>query len=344
MIHQKADQAVFSLADAKYLRASLNPETPTFVLIDPMLGEPLPTADIPCNDADLQSMREAMWHRSVTPIELSQRTKLPPHQHPYLVAMQGITDPLLETTLAIAHSERLQAQIDGLAGEGAAAHRIGGWLQSTMHSPQLAAHLSVMLQVNTAVPTTSTYLRLIDRRTLALIRHVTGDAGIINQFGRLQSWVYLDVQGSISALKSSGEHTTTLRLDHHQWSRMQEGEMLNRTLAQWLGEARRLGQTHLCERPAQTLYEPLFKAVASARQAAKLWPHRFSLPIDQSIWAALSLLYPALEKEPAVGHLLQNTRLQDEPPEPLRYLHGQVSEIMSKTSPLIPSSHMTERL
>lgn len=331
VLQQKTEPTTSPLANGIYLRAALNSETPIFVLIDPILGEPIPSTETGDEGNDLQTAREVMWQRPVIQIKLSQRTQLPPNQHPYLIAINGIDDPLLDVTLDIAHNERLEAQSEGLDGEGAAAHRIGGWLQTTMHFAQLAEHLSLLLQVNTEATTKATYLRLADRRTLALICYVAGNAAIINQFGRLQNWVYLDVQGAISVLKSSGENITPLRLDRDKWSRLQNGEILNRAMSQWLGETHRRELDQLKNRPAQSLYAPLFKAINSAQQAARLWPHRFPMATDQSSWAVFYLLYPAIEKLPAVNELLKSTGTQDDPPEPFRYMHQQIVKILTKT-------------
>lgn len=321
-----------TVADVTNLRACLIPDTPILILVDPMLGEPL-RFDTP-DGADIQAARAAMWERPVMPITLSPRVKLPPHQHPYLVELEGISDPLLEATLEIAQDERLHTQADGLDGEGAAAHRIGGWLQSSLHLSELAEHLSGMLQVNTEARANATYLRLVDRRVLALLRYVVGDTLVAQSFGRLQNWVYLDAQGQVSTLNTMGEISSPLRLDHDQWARMQTGETVNRTLALWLSEARRRGGDDIRNAPAQALYAPLFNAVARAMQAAKIWPHRFQQPLDQSVWAALLLLDPAVEHSDTVVKLLKNTSSLDDPSgpaEPLRFLHHQITAHLSET-------------
>lgn len=326
--------APLSLADATTLRAALDPVTPILILVDPMLGEPLPFGAP--EGADIQAARAAMWERPVMPIALSPRIKLPPHQHPYLVALEGLSDPLLETALEIAQDERMQAQSDGLDGEGAAAHRIGGWLQSSLHFSELAEHLSAMLQVNTEARTNATYLRLVDRRVLALLCYVLGDTLVAQSLGRLQNWVYLDAQGQISTLNTMGEACSPLRLDHEQWARMQAGEMVNRTLALWLGEAHRRGLDDVRNTPSQALYAPLFNAVARAMQAAQIRPHRFQQPLDQSVWAALLLLDPEMEHSDTVIQLLNSTSALDdpsEPAEPLRYLHHAINALVRDKAP-----------
>lgn len=336
---------LLTLADVTKLRACLISDTPILVLIDPMLGEPLPSNA--ADGTDMQAAREAMWQRPVQPIPLSERTPLPPQQHPYLVELEGMTDPLLEATLEIAHDERLQAQTDGLDGEGAAAHRIGGWLQSTMHLTELAEQLSTMLQVNTEAPTKATYLRLVDRRVLALLRYVVGDALVAQQFGRIQNWAYLNVHGQISALKTMSESPSPIRLDRTQWTQMEVGEMVNRTLALWLGEASRRQRVEVCNIPAQALYDSLFVAIARAAEAAQTWPHRFQQLLDRSVWSALLLLDPAVEHSASIHQLLNNTGAQDdpnEPAEPLRFLHHQITAYLDETKrPRYSSAQLATR-
>lgn len=321
------------VADASDLRATLNAETPIMVLVDPMLGEPLPSDTRPGSEAEAQAMREAVWQRPVARIALAPRVPLAPYQHPYLVELQGINDPWLDASLEIAHGERIAAQADGLDGEGAAPHRIGGWLQSTMHLPQLAEHLSTLLRVNTEARTKATYLRLADRRVLGLLRHVAGDTRLAQQFGRLQKWGYLDACGQLAALKSPGEIAEPLRLDQDQWALMEAGENVNRTLALWLGEAQRRELAPFGAAPAHTVYAPIFRALANAREAAHKWPHRFQTSLDRLVWAALSLLDPAIEHSGAVHQLLKNTGSIDDPadpPETLRHLHHAITACLAE--------------
>lgn len=153
--HSQTDS---QLADVQSLRASLDPVTPVFVLIDPMVGEPLLLDLADGYWGDPQTQREAAWQRQVERIALSPRVPLALHQHPYLVQLQGIDDPLLELTLDLAHAEQSDAMKDGLDGEGTAAHRIGGWLQSSMHPDQLAKQMAEMFRVSTEAHTKATYL------------------------------------------------------------------------------------------------------------------------------------------------------------------------------------------
>jgi hypothetical protein len=307
------------------LRRSLDPLTPLFVLIDPLVGEPLPGIGLPDAGADMTALRQQRWQREIVPVLLAKAIPLPPHQHPYLVQLHGPDDPLMEMSLELAEGERAAAQAGGLDGEGRSAHRIGGWLQSGMRCEELAEMISAMCRLDMAVRTTATYLRLVDRRVLDLLRHVVGDSRVASQFGRLQSWDYLDAVGRLCRLRSPGEQPEPLRLSVGEWQRLERGDMLHRTVAQWLGE---IAQTS--GMPPEAMYEAVEGAVTSAAHAARTWPHRFTTAADRTAWAVLSLLYPSLPHSPGVVKLLADPGSDDEPPEPLRYLHRDVRSVVQR--------------
>ncbi len=317
--------------DAQALTAALDGVVPIFVLIDPMLGEPIPMLGIE-PDVDPRPIREQAWQRDVVQIALAQRCTLPRHQHPYLVALSGPHDPLLGLTLELAQDERQAAMADGLDGTGMGVHHIGGWLQSSMHPDQIAERIGALMRVNTDCLTAATYLRLADRRVLGLLRHVAGDLRVAAQFGRLQRWVYLDAHGKLATLRSVDEDAVALRLDRPEWLVMEDGEALNRSMAQWLGEAERLGAIAPSQIPAQDLYPSLRAALTNTRQAAHRWPHRFPKLADQTVWCALSLLNPALLASASVNALLQQPGTADDPAEPFRYLHHEVSALLAASA------------
>jgi hypothetical protein len=307
------------------LRALFDPLTPLYVLIDPMVGEPLPAIGIVEPGVDATPLREEAWGRGITPVVLAKSVALPPHQHPYLVLLQGTDDPLLEMTIEVAEGERQEAQADGLAGTGRAAHRIGGWLQSGMRETELAELLSTMCRVSTAARTSATYLRLVDRRVLDLLCHACGVDRVASQFGRLQSWTYLDPQGGFQCLRSSSEHGERLRLERDEWQRLERGDMLHRTLAHFLGESEQMQAWH-----PQKLYPLAEAAVLEAVSASHRWPHRFQNSSDEVIWAALCLLYPSLPSMSAVDALLDVRGNAEDPPEPLRYLFSEIQTIVQQ--------------
>lgn len=311
-------------ADAATIRSSFDPLVPIFVLVDSMLGDPLPDRSVGQQDADFQSRREALWQREVERVVLHPHTPLSPHQHPYLVALRGLDDPLFDITLKLAHTERVDMLAEGLDGDGGSAHRIGGWLQSSQPAPQLAVLLSSMFRVRTTCRVKATYLRLADRRVLGLLREVAGDARVIGQFGRLQRWAYLDMQGRLSTLQSDREEALPLCLNENEWSCMEQGEALNRTLAQWLGEAIRTDNQAVLRQQPHVLYAAARHALTAALSASRTWPHRFSRLTDHTTWASLHLLHPDLPTSQTVRNLMQRPGTPDEPPEPVRYLHREI--------------------
>ncbi|GJJ02304.1 hypothetical protein RugamoR64_28420 [Duganella rhizosphaerae] len=281
-----------------------------------MAGEPLPG--------------QQLWEREIVPVVLPKAIALPSHQHPYLVQLRGPDDPLLELSLDLAEGERTASQSGGLDGEGRAAHRIGGWLQSSMQPEALADIVATMCLLKTDAYTKAAYLRLADRRVLDLLCHVVGCNRVASQFGRLQSWDYLDPAGRLRRLRSSDEQAGPLRLSAAEWQRLARGELLHRTLAQWLGAIAQMDGV-----PPEALYVATENAVTNAASAAKTWPHRFKTSGDETVWAALSLLHPSLPHSHAVLKLLADPGSEAEPPEPLRYLHHDVSAIAEQAGSVL---------
>jgi hypothetical protein len=301
------------VANPQNLTAVFDSAYPIFVLIDPMLGEPLPEADV---------NRAAGWNRDVIQIKLHPSVTLPLHQHPYLLALKGSNDPLLEVTLAMAHEERTLRLERGLDGDGGSPHHVAGWLQSSMHADQLAAHLAAMLRVKTDAYTKATYLRLVDRRVLGLLRHVVGDARVASQLGRLQNWSYINPLGQLATLRSPSESVVPLSLSMSEWTHLEQGAAIHRTIRQWLGELERQGaDTRI---PEPELYARSRGALEAARQMARQWPHRFKELQDETTWAALSLLHPDLGQIESVRELLQDAGTPDAPPDRLIYLYPEI--------------------
>lgn len=307
---------------ADKLRCALSAQIPIFLLIDALVGEPIPLGEIEPGE-DPQQLREKAWQRPVQRIALHGSCKLPVHQHPYLVRLHDLTDPLLEQTLVMAECERRDALADGLDGNGMALHRIGGWLQSAMAPAELSAHIASMLRVRTDAPTVCRYLRLVDRRTLGLLCHVAGVARVAAQMGELEKWCFLDAQGKLTVLQSSNGPSRPVHLDIAEWKTMQDGAAFNRALAQCLGEAERTGNHDMLLRPACQLYSPLAAALDSARRLASEYRPCFPTLGDQTVWAALSMLQPSLPRSPAVRNMLENAE------EPFRYAHRQAEALLN---------------
>lgn len=317
-------------ASADDLHARFDPAFPIFVLIDPMLGEPLPAVRIVEDALGAQRAREAGWERDITPIVLSPRVTLSPHLHPYLVALTGADDPLLPITLSFAHAERAQSQAEGLDGEGGAAHRVGGWLHTSMHAEALAQQIARMCDARAAGATSATYLRLVDRRTIGLLSQVVGAERLTGQFGRLRSWTYLDPRGQLATLHSRGEQEINLRLSGEEWRILERGETVHRALAKWLGEMMRLERAP--ELAVADLYARFVSAEKHAHTAAKAWPHRFPGMHDYTTWTALSVLVSNLAANNAVRGFMQNRGTAEQPAELMRYLHGPLCALASNSA------------
>jgi len=300
---------------ASALTSSFDFGLPCFVLIDPMLGEPLPTAYPPeeTGQKALVAARSEAWARSIHIIELSASINLPLHLHPYLVALEGLTDPLIAETVSIALDEFDQTRSDGLAGAGTSAHRIGGWLQSSQSPEALAKVMSSMMRVNTEAYTKARYLRIADRRVLDLLCHVVGSARVTAQFGRVHSWCYLDPVARLTTLQSRSESATPLRLDSAEWASLCKGELLHPTIARWQAELPT--QT---PRPPGVCYAKATAALEQAEGAVAVWPQRFTSPADRMAWAALTLLHPDIGQTPAVIAALN---AEPEPGEPIETLN-----------------------
>lgn len=316
-------------ASANDLSAAMDVALPIFVLVDPMLGEPMHR--VAEAGEGTKASREAGWQRNITSVRLDPSITLPSHQHPYLVALNGPDDPLLQETLELAQDERIDAQKNGLDGDGGGAHRIAGWLQTSLHVEQLAEQLSSMFRVNTARFTKARYMRQIDRRVLSLLRHVVGEARVCGQLGRLHSWTYVDVKGGLSVLRSADENITPLRLSSVEWAVMENGEFLHRAVAQWLGERERAGEPTPAIATAE-ICPRFLTALTGARNAAQKWPQRFAGTPDLTAWAALSILHLEMAESGAVARFMGQAAAADEIPDLLRYLHPDLRALASAAS------------
>jgi len=299
------------------LQAAIDPLVPVFVLIDPMVGEPLPGFGMPDVGSDGKAEREQIWQRDVTPVVLAKTIALPQHQHPYLVQLHGPADPLLELTFTLADQERRTAQANGLEGEGRAAHRIGGWLQSSMGGSNVAQVISRMCKVSTRIPTTATYMRLADRRVLDLLCHVVGTERVTSQLERIQRWTFLDSFGEPRCIEASAAHGVALTLEGGEWTHMERGPKLHQAIARYLGEP---------ERSSNTIpdYAIVDNALISAAHARQQWPSRFQHDDDEIIWAVLSMLYPSFDRVGTIRKFLDGAVPSSDAYEPIRFIFRDV--------------------
>lgn len=329
-------------SQASELVTSIDTGLPVYVLVDPALGEPL---SIECSDwQDIRgviSAREQVWGRTVHQIELDASIELPSHLQPYLVAMQSPLDPWLKETVRLSKEEDDLAKADGLIGNGRAAHRIGGWIQSSANPDALGEALANLMRVNTSVLTKARYQRLADRRVLGWLRHVASSAMEQAAFSVLQSWRYLDALGRLNGMtcRSTNSGDSILRLPPTEWSEFVKGDLIHPTIARWLGELQSLGDIantaddHCLPRDVRDLYTRTRLAVEQAQQASSRWPSRFTSSNDHTAWAALTLLHRDLGNRHTVAALLGASPESDDSPETIHALSAELNDICQKANP-----------
>ena len=276
--------------------ACLIPLTPTYVLVDPMLGEPLPEIQItPGTEFKaMQAQREAAWQRPVELVQLHPSIELLAHQYPYLVSMEDEQDPLLGMTLDMAQDERLESQAEGLTGSGQSIHRIGGWLQSTLAPHELSRCMAGLMHVNSEASTRARYLRLGDRRVLAWLRTALGNQRVSDALGRISRWLYVDPFGQLDAIDTSREVPLPLRFTVPEWLDFMDGHALHQIVARCLGQIDDAGH-YLSLPSSHDIYLRAKLSRRQAQQAAQHWPDRFRTARDFSAWAVLDLMHPGRE-------------------------------------------------
>lgn len=317
------------------LAVSLEVGVPCFVLIDPMLGEPVRVDPTSARGEDpLSEVRQQAWGRPVHAIPLAPSVALHSSLHPYLVEMEGADDPWLAETIDMAWAETAQSRAGGLASPGKAPHRIGAWLQSSLPSYELVQAISSLMRVNTNALTAARYQRLGDRRVLAWLRRVVGDARVAAQLGRIRRWCYLDVCGNLAVLESPEEEATPLRLSPSEWLSFMQGELLHQTIARWLGaEADLLQRIPQAQRDEAECYAQALSALKQAEAAARRWPQRFVQQEDQVAWAALTLLHPGFGLSRDEMAVLSEPPRADEAPATLSTLSPKLSAMRLKATP-----------
>jgi hypothetical protein len=294
------------------LATSFESGVPIFVLVDPVLGEPLRLqSSAPSDMREVERARNEAWGRETCRVQLGERIDLPLAQHPYVVALHGPGDPWLSATLEMSLDEHFQVRAEGLAGTGMGPMRVGGWLTSSMHTDDLCALLGELMQTKTEAVTHARYLRLADWRVLDWLTVIAGPVRIGAAMGRIQHWAYLDVLDELAVLKGDGPPARDLRFDKSAWMKLARGSLMHPTLSRWLAALSESKDKDWM--PAATkdqLYDMAVGALDHAAEAAGKWPDRFKQPSDHTAWAALCLLHPGFAIEADVQ--LRMMRAADE--------------------------------
>lgn len=280
------------------LHARLDPLVPTFILIDPLLGEPLPElAEESSNCTDLNALnkaRVASWRANVHVVELDRSIEILPRQRPYLVELGMHSSSELNRSVEIAIEERRSAMQTGLAP-----YRIGGWLQSACEPDEICEELSslCMLRTQANVGRPARYLRLADRRCLDFVDHVLGGSAIALRVQTVDRWVWLADNGVLKAVSGrQGVSDQPLVISIRDWERLKYGADIHRVRTQWIGS----------DQVGEHDYERVEHALHHARKMARQWPGRFPSEADIHAWALLCLRHRDVAGNKRIQMLLEN--------------------------------------
>lgn len=216
----------------------------TYLLIDPMLGDPVLTEALRASSAlaELNALRAAAWGRETYALRLPPRLDMDGAFAPYLVELRGLEDPWLGSSLQWAVQETLQMWTS--EPDQPVAHRVGGWLQSSAFGASLAERMSGWLQLSAEGAGSACYLRLADRRVLSLLTHVAGEANVGRLLHPVHQWLWLDPQAALRMLQAdavgAGEFDQPqapsvghplLGFSRAQWAQMALGPRVHQAMA-----------------------------------------------------------------------------------------------------------------
>lgn len=304
------------------LRRSLDCGWPVWLLIDPLVREPLPLDPIPpSSDAEqtrvhLAQARAQAWGRQTFDVPLSPHIKLAPHHWPYLVELQGRDDIRLVDSLQWAQREQVDALANGFSGSGRALCTVAGWIQTSADIGALRRGLADSMRLRTEASTPARYLRLADRRTLDWLIALMGRPRLVAALQPVvQRWLWLDSLGRLARLDDGLENDRhiapqPLVLDHVTWADFQHARWVHPALARWLGEHRQRERTTTDGSPdadvdLDRVLQALLVHVKDALAVAQRHPHKFPADDDLVAWAALRRLQPGLAGHPAVAEWLR---------------------------------------
>jgi hypothetical protein len=283
------------------LDALLDPGLPTWLLVDPLLREPLPQAQAGACDSASEVLRRRCesWGREVQGLCVAAPT-LEACQQPYLVALQSPRDPWLAHSLDMAKEEWQAVRADPLAGTGCGPHAVGGWLQTQTDGAALAASLQTLLRLKAPRRTEARYLRLADRRTLDTLDTLLGREHWTAAPGDIRRWVWLDSRGRLACAEMPvGQAAQHIHFDVPAWHDLQLAPLVHPTLARWGGAAPAAAQYEVPQ-----AWRQASAAVQQAQRLAQQHPAHFSDAQDLVAYATLALLHPKLHEAPALQRWL----------------------------------------
>jgi hypothetical protein len=282
----------------------LDPALPIFVLVDPLLGDPIPVA---VGSGDPTPERALAWQRDVARVALPSSIVLPARLHPYLVRLNGPDDAWIADTLDIARKEASAAQRDGLAGSGRGAFRIGGWLQSNRAPDALAAALADAMRLRRFAD--ASYLRLADRRTLDWLLLIIGEDRVAGALAFVERWVWLDAVCSLNVMTSSkGTSADAVEFSLAEWADFSLAREVHPCLARCLGHQSSPGVPDALPGVlGNTATEALAQVRAAVKRAHReraARPELLAGDDDVIAWAAMSLLHPGFDQHAAFEQAL----------------------------------------
>ena len=300
--------------NAAELAASCNAGVPTYILVDPMAGEPI-AVERALNESSLAGVtaaRTLAWGREVQAVELHPNINLPHALYPYLVPLSGPDDAWLAETLDIAHADRLEAQLQGIAGTGRSTQRIGAWVHSSARPDVIAAAISELLRLRCECSSPLRYQRLADSRVMLWAAHIAGRTAVGAAMGPIQRWNCLSASGRLIEIQRSQETPIALRWKTAQLRQFLNGERVHAAAARYLGELSLRGlDVYQAE---STLLSRVDAALLRAQDMAGTLQLKVFSPEDQSALAALLLLHAEQAVELSCREALSASNRKDSEP------------------------------
>lgn len=191
-----------------------------YVLVDPMLREPLETSLLAWNGCAIQPV----------PVK---HPSLRDDQRPRLAALRPQAVDVLRASLVAATFE--QSDPDREAAQGFA---VGGWLLSPYGIVEVAQHLGQMMSFSTVQGMGRRYLRLADRRVFEWLWATFDTTQRAAMLGPIVAWTTLDRCDHLQRFAASAEAPADaakmpLILRTDQWARLQLCETVQALLRGW---------------------------------------------------------------------------------------------------------------
>ncbi|MDX9844165.1 MAG: hypothetical protein RBT42_10435 [Aquabacterium sp.] len=299
------------ICDEAELAKSCKVGVPTFILVDPIAGEPITVDRAPTVSslAEVTAARTLAWGREVQAVELHASIDLPPALFPYLVSLSGPDDAWLAETLDIAHADRMEAQSQGISGMGRSAHRIGAWIHSSARPDAITSAISELLRLRCECNSQLRYQRLADSRVMLWAAHIAGKTAVSAAMGPIQRWSCLSASGRLIEIQRCHETAIALRWKPAQLRQFMNGELVHAAVARYLGELTLRGLD--APQLESTLLSRVDAALLRAQEMAATLHLKVIRPEDLTALAALLLLHAEQAVELICREALSESNTKD---------------------------------